>query len=154
MVIIMYDYKTLEFPKVLEILSQFTKTNYAKELIQNTCDSFSFNDALRLKKETEEAKLALVRLGDIPLGGLYEMKDSLKRCKDGSILNEAELLNVVGLLDCGVNVSKYFKNLETINLKVENIKEYSDNVITPQALKTSITLAISPEGRINDNASR
>ena len=55
MVIIMYDYKTLEFPKVLEILSKFTKTNYAKELIQNTCDSFSFNDALRLKKETEES---------------------------------------------------------------------------------------------------
>ncbi|RIA75951.1 DNA mismatch repair protein MutS2 [Anaeroplasma bactoclasticum] len=150
----MYDYKTLEFPKVLEILSKFTKTNYAKELIQNTCDSFSFNDALRLKKETEEAYLALVRLGDIPLGGLYEMKDSLKRCKAGSILNEAELLNVVGLLDCGVNVSKYFKNLETIKVEVENIKKYSDNVITPQALKTSITLAISPEGRINDNASR
>ncbi len=150
----MYDYKTLEFPKVLEILSKFTKTNYAKELIQNTCDSFSFNDALRLKKETEEAYLALVRLGDIPLGGLYEMKDSLKRCKAGSILNEAELLNVVGLLDCGVNVSKYFKNLETIKVEVENIKKYSDNVITPQALKTNITLAISPEGRINDNASR
>lgn len=150
----MYDYKTLEFQKVLEILAKFTKTNYAKEMIDNTIESFDYDTALRLKKETEEAYLALVRLGDIPLGGLYEMKDSLRRCKAGSILNESELLNVVGLLDCGVNVSKYFKNLETIKVDVENIKKYSDNVVTPQALKTNITLAISPEGRINDNASR
>lgn len=150
----MYDYKTLEYSKVMNILAGFTKTNYAKQLIEESVDSFDFDTVLRLQNETKEAYLALVRLGDIPLGGLYEMKDSLKRCKAGSVLNESELLNVVGLLDCGMNVSKYFKSLETIKVDVPSIKKYSDNVITPQALKTNITLAISPEGRINDNASR
>ena len=150
----MYDYKTLEFPKVLEILSGFTKTNYAKELINSPIETFNFDTSLRLQEETKEAYLALVRLGDIPLGGLYEIKDALRRAKAGSVLNENELLNVVGLLDCGLNVAKYFKNLETIKVDTPNIKKYSDLIVTPPALKTNITLAISSEGRINDNASR
>ncbi len=151
---IMYDYKTLEYHKVNEILERFTKTNYAKKRLEDYLESFDFDTIERLNRETREAYLAIVKLGDIPLGGLYEMKDALRRCKAGSILNEAELLNVVGLLDCGMNVSKYFKSLETIKVDVPSIKAYSDNVVTPQALKTNITLAISPEGRINDNASR
>ena len=151
---IMYDYKTLEYHKVNEILERFTKTNYAKKRLVDYLESFDFDTIERLNRETKEAYLAIVKLGDIPLGGLYEMKDALRRCKAGSILNESELLNVVGLLDCGMNVSKYFKSLETIKVDVPSIKAYSDNVVTPQALKTNITLAISPEGRINDNASR
>ena len=151
---IMYDYKTLEYHKVNEILERFTKTNYAKKRLEDYLESFDFDTIERLNRETKEAYLAIVKLGDIPLGGLYEMKDALRRCKAGSILNESELLNVVGLLDCGMNVSKYFKSLETIKVDVPSIKAYSDNVVTPQALKTNITLAISPEGRINDNASR
>ena len=150
----MFDYKTLEFHKVNEILKGFTKTNYAKKRLEDLVESFDFDLIERLNKETNEAYLALVKLGDIPLGGLYEIKDSLRRCKAGSILNEGELLNVVGLLDCGTNVIKYFKSLETIKVDVPSIKEYSDKIETPQALKTNITLAISPEGRINDNASR
>ena len=150
----MYDYKTLEYHKVNEILERFTKTNYAKKRLEDYLESFDFDTIERLNRETKEAYLAIVKLGDIPLGGLYEMKDALRRCKAGSILNESELLNVVGLLDCGMNVSKYFKSLETIKVDVPSIKAYSDNVVTPQALKTNITLAISPEGRINDNASR
>ena len=109
MVIFMYDYKTLEYQKVLEKLSSFLKTNYAKELIEDSLESFDFETVKRLQEETKEAYLAIVKLSDIPLGGLYEMKNALKRCKAGSILNEEELLNVVGLLDCSTNVIKYFK---------------------------------------------
>lgn len=154
MVIFMYDYKTLEYQKVLEKLSSFLKTNYAKELIEDSLESFDFETVKRLQEETKEAYLAIVKLSDIPLGGLYEMKNALKRCKAGSILNEEELLNVVGLLDCSTNVIKYFKSLEAIKVLTPNIKKYADNLIMPKSLKTNITLAISSDGRINDNASR
>ena len=150
----MYDYKTLEFPKILEILSKYAKTNYAKELILESNAPSDILDIIRLQNETKDAYLALVKMGDIPLGGLYQIKDALRRAKAGGVLTIEELLNVVGLLDCATNVEKYMKSLDTIKLDIPYIKKYVSELVFPQALKTNITLAISTEGRVNDNASR
>ena len=150
----MYHTKTLEFDKILDILKNYAKTDYAKSLILNTELNMSFNEIELAQKNTKEAFDSIIKLSDIPLGGLYDVKPALSRTKAQGILNEQELLNIVGLIDAGENVIKFFKSLDTIKCNCESLKEIVSNIETPKALKTSITLAINEEGIVVDNASK
>ena len=100
----MYHTKTLEFEKVLEKLICYAKTNLAKELILNTEIKNDFEEIKKSLKMTKEAFDSIVKLSDIPLGGLFDVKASLDRAQIQGILNERELLNVVGLIDASDNV--------------------------------------------------
>ena len=150
----MYHTKTLEFEKVLEKLICYAKTNLAKELILNTEIKNDFEEIKKNLKMTKEAFDSIIKLSDIPLGGLFDVKASLDRAAIQGILNERELLNVVGLIDASDNVIKYFKQLDSIKVDCNTLEELSNNLQLFKALKTNITLAITEEGIVSDNASR
>lgn len=150
----MFDTKTLEFQKILEKLKQFTKTNYAKQKIDALEPQTDYDLIQRLQLQTKEAFDSIVRYSDIPLGGLYDVKPSIDRSRIGGILNEEELLNIIGLLDCTTNVIKYFKALEGIKLDTPKNREIIATLTVPQALKTTISMAITSEAKVADNASR
>ena len=149
-----FDLEALEFNKILNILSSYTKTNYSKRILENLTPSTNYEEIIKLQNETKEAYLALIKYGDIPLGGLYDIKSALLRAKSGGILNEAELLDIVNLIDCSSNVIKYFKTLDSIKLDNTNNMNYVNKLNIPSVLKTNISLAISSDGKVNDNASR
>ncbi len=150
----MYDVKTLELNKILDTVSTYAKTKYAKNSILNISFPDNYDDIIRMQGETKNAFDAIVKISDLPLGGLYEIKDSILRAKAYGVLNEEELLNVVGLIDCSINVEKYFKSLDTIKLDYQYLRLYVSALHSFQSLKTNISLAISPEGRVLDNASK
>lgn len=150
----MYDIKTLELNKILDLVSSYAKTNYAKEKILNLAFPNEYEEILTLQGETSNAFDAIVKLSDIPLGGLYDIKNSILRAKAYGILNEEELLSVVGLIECGTNVERYFKSLDSIKLEYPYLKPYLASLHQFQTLKTNITLAISADGKVLDNASK
>ncbi|MDE6241435.1 MAG: endonuclease MutS2 [Anaeroplasmataceae bacterium] len=149
-----YDLEALEFHDVLAILKRYAKTSYAKELIDTLVPTNDFDEVVKRNQETKEAFMAIVKLSDIPLGGLYQVKGSLERAQIGGILEPQELLNVVGLLDCASNVLRYFKSLESAKVEIPILKGYIDLLTFYPTIKSSITLAIDPDGNISDNASR
>ncbi|MDE7384389.1 MAG: endonuclease MutS2 [Anaeroplasmataceae bacterium] len=149
-----YDLEALEFYNVLTILKRYAKTSYAKELIDALVPTNDFDEVIKRNQETKEAFMAVVKLSDIPLGGLYQVKGSLERAQIGGILEPQELLNVVGLLDCASNVLRYFKSLESAKIEIPTLKGYIDLLTFYPTIKSSITLAIDPDGNISDNASR
>lgn len=149
-----FDLKTLEFEKVLQILSQFTKTTYAKEKILALEPVADYEEVLTLNRQTKEAYMVIMRLSDIPLGGLYAVIGSLQRAQIGGVLEPEELLNIVGLLDCSNNVLKFFKSLESLKVETPELRRFVEEITQFSTLKTNITLAIDPDGKVNDNASR
>ncbi|MDE5855961.1 MAG: hypothetical protein K2H06_02840, partial [Anaeroplasmataceae bacterium] len=126
----------------------------AKERIEALVPTDDFDEILKINQETKEAFSAIVKLSDIPLGGLYQVKGSLERAQIGGILEPHELLNVVGLLDCASNVLRYFKSLESAKIEIPTLKGYIDSLVFYPTIKSSITLAIDTDGNISDNASR
>ena len=149
-----YDLKTLEYNKVLDILSSYSKTNYAKRKINELTPYSTYDEITTSLKETKCAFDACVKLGDLPLGGLYDVIDYIKRAKIGSILTEQELLDIVSLIDCGSNALRYFKSLDSIKLDTSVLSNYYNNITVPAVLKTNINLAIGDDARVLDNASR
>lgn len=149
-----YDYKVLEFDKILDILKTYTKTNYAKDKITIDLIGKSYDEIHTLVSETKEAYNALVKYGDIPLGGLTSVNEVLSRCNAGGILSPSELLQIVGLIDAATNTIKYFKTLDGIKLDTFNLKKYAEKLVIQTKLKTSISMSINDQGEVVDNASR
>lgn len=149
-----YDVKALEFEKILGKLKAFAKTTLAKNKISELMPTNDFQEVQKRNEETKEAFSALVHLSDIPLGGLYDIEKSILRAKVGSVLQPEELLNVVGLLDCGNSVERYFKSLVAIKENTPHLDQYVSQLVSFPTLKTNITLAISADAKVNDNASR
>ena len=150
----MYDIKTLEFDKVLELLSNYAKTSYAKKLILETELNNSYDKIVKEKNYTKEAFDSIIKLSDLPIDNLADVNDSLKRVKLQGVLNEKELLNIVNLINNSENVIKYFKQLNDIKVDVNTLKTIVDNLSLFKTLKTNITLAINEEGIVVDNASK
>lgn len=149
-----YDLDTLEFQKVLLLVKQFSKTNYAKECITDLYPSHSLDEVLTLQKQTSQAFEAIVKLSDLPLGGLYEVLPSIRRAQIGGILAPEELNRIVGLIQCTANVERYFATLVSMKLDISALEEYKNRFQQFKNLKTNITLAISDDGKVNDSASR
>ena len=150
----MYDLKTLEFDKIKNILLNYIKTDYAKKLVLNSSVSNDILEIKRLNLETKEAYNAIVKYGDINLDGLIDLNNILKRATLGSNLNAIELNHIVSMLDISANTIKYFKNLDAIKLDYTNLKPYLLNLNVLPPLKSAITLAISSDGNVLDNASK
>lgn len=149
-----YDYNTLEFYKVIEAVKSYTKTEYAKSKIDDLDIDLTYEAIKRRNAEVKEAFDIAVKLGDIPLGGLVAVKDTIKRAQSGGILEATELNDVVGLLDAGSNVIRFQKDIDGLKYNDPYLMEYIKNIVEPKALKTNISLAISKDGKVVDNASR
>ena len=149
-----YDLEALEFKEVIAILKKYAKTNYGKERIEQLQPCNSYETVIRRNQETKEAYQSIIKLSDLPLGGLYEVHGPILRSKIGGILKSRELLDIVGLLDCGERVIKYFKSLESNRLETPTLSFYSSQICNYPKLRTNITLAIDTDGNITDNASK
>lgn len=150
----MYDKLTLELNKILELVSKYAKTKYAKEGINNLEFDNSYEEVLNRVNETKNAFDAIVKLSSIPISNIDNVKEAILRSKSYGILNESELVSIVTLIDNFINIKKYFKNLDTIKCDFTYLKPYISNLFDFTALKTNITLAISADGKVLDNASK
>ena len=149
----MYDNNLLELNKIKDILAKYAKSDYAKKKIISLDIPNTYDEILKLNKETKEAFQAIVKYGDIQISNL-NIADSLKRAVIGSILSELELLDIANLIDNINTIIRYFKTLDDIKVDTTNLKYYLNQLNPLNNLKNSITMSISPDGRVVDNASK
>ncbi len=149
----MYDNNLLELNKIKAILANYCKSDYAKEKALNLEIPNTYNEILTLNNESKEAFQAIIKFGDINILNI-DISESLKKAQIGAILSEGELLDIAGLIDNINNVIRYFKTLDDIKVNTTNLKAYLDNLSPLNNLRNSITMSISPDGRVVDNASK
>lgn len=150
----MYDINILEFNKVLETLKKYTITSYSKAIIDEKVLPKNYDEAKYNQDITKEAFDAIIKYSNLPLDSIEGVKESLKLSSQGGILSAIELINVVKFLDTSKNILTYFKNLEVEKINLEKLTNIIKNIDIPKSLKSSITLAISNDGAILDNASK
>ncbi len=149
----MYDNILLELNKIKDILANYCKSDYTKKIALNLDVLNSYEEIIKLNNETKEAFQAIVKYGDIQISNI-NVNDSIKRAEIGAILSENELLEIALLIDNINNIIRYFKTLDDIKVNTENLKLYLNELNPLNNLKNSITMSISPDGRVVDNASK
>lgn len=144
--------KTLEYDKIKSLLIGHAVSAMGKEKAEELVPISDIYDIQQWQKETTDAVSMLLRKGRIPLGGLKDIRNSIKRAEMEGSLNIEELIHVGDVL----RISRQVKNYSKENRK-EEIYETLDplfNVIeTVTPLENEISRCIISENEISDDAS-
>ena len=99
--------RTLELPRVLELLAQKAISDDAKERCLCLSPRTDREDVLRLLDETDAAKVRLGLHGSPPFSAVRDVSASLSRADHGGMLNTRELLDIAALLTTVRRVAEY-----------------------------------------------
>ncbi len=142
--------RVLEYDKVIKILINESETSIGKELSLNIKPKTALEDVQRLQDETDEA-VSVIRLDKtIPLGGITNIHESVKRALIGSTLSASECLNVATTIYGGRQTKNFIDNLEEEMPLLEN---YATRIDPLYELEKEITAAIDEHGHVLDTAS-
>jgi DNA mismatch repair protein MutS2 len=143
--------KVLEFYSLLDILKDFSISPVGKKrclALKPATDRFLIESRLT---EVIELKEVLKTLGDIPLRGLKDIEELLKRLEvEGSVLQVQEILDIHQSMALGKGLRRFFLKPE---VKAPSLQEKISKLSSLKALEREVLQAIHTKGEILDRAS-
>lgn len=144
----------LEYFKILEILSGFTKTYAGKKLIKELVPSFDAIQVANLQLQTSQAVDMINKYGMPPIGEFNDVSLHLKKLDGDSILSAKEILDLACILRMSRELSNFFDEVsENINFDFNILKPFFNNLYLNLDLEKEIFLKIIDENTIDDRAS-
>ena len=149
--------KTLEYYKILEMLSDCAATAAAKKKALSIKPLTSLYDIQRLQEETRAACLRLERYGNVSFSGISDVTGLFRLLKIGSPLSANELLDIAALLEAADEVQAFgMKQSDDTDDKIEkrDILSESFEMLDPaRHISSEIRRVILGPGEIADDAS-
>ena len=146
--------RVLEFDKIVSRIIELSTSELGRELAGEMTPQTEYGVILGLLKETGDAAGFIVRRGSPPMGGIHDIRGSLKRADMGSILSPGELLRVADTLRASGNLKNYSGSADSRGGEDDNIvKGLIDALETNKRIEGKINNAILSEDEISDSAS-
>ena len=144
--------KTLEFDKILNLVTPYATSPRVKQQILNL--DILFNKQLIKEKleEVSDALTASTRTSSIFLDPKYDIYHQVKRLEIGSVLTINELVLVKIFLRQEISVLNYFKNLKKLKLELPRLYKYEDAIILNEEMLNLLESSVDDEGLIYDHA--
>ncbi|MDQ2087719.1 endonuclease MutS2 [Herbivorax sp. ANBcel31] len=145
--------RILEFDKIINKLVSLASSNLGKDLAKELMPDSSFSVVREALKETSDGVTFILRKGGPPLGGIRDIKDSIKRAEVGSVLNPGEFLKISGVLRAVRNMKNYSSN-DRIEIEDDNVVKELISLLEPnKSLEDIINRSIVSEEEVADTAS-
>ncbi|RDW21624.1 endonuclease MutS2 [Oceanobacillus chungangensis] len=143
--------RVLEFKKIIDQLVGNAATSIGKEMAAALKPSTELAEVVTLQSETDEA-VQIIRLNKvIPLGGISDIRGSVKRSVIGGVLSTEECLDVANTIYGGRQVKGFLENLEE-DLPI--LKELAEGITSLRELEQQIKSCIDDHGYMMDSASQ
>lgn len=144
--------KTLEFDKIIHILTGHAASEGAKELCRNLVPMESVYDIELAQQETADALRRIYRKGGLSFGGIRDIRGSLKRLDIGGVLGMGELLQIMSLLETAAKVKQYGER-ESDEEERDSLDESFEFLDPVTSLAREIRRCILSEEEMADDAS-
>ena len=146
--------KKLEYNKILEILSNYSKTYIGKRMILELTPSFDKIKIANLQLQTSEALSLLYKYGNPPIGDFNDISIHLKKLESKNVLSIKELLDLANVLRMSKDLSIFFDEINTnIDNEFNSIKSFFNNLYLNTDLEKEVFIKIIDENTIDDRAS-
>lgn len=142
--------RVLEYPKIIEKLESYAGSSLGKELARELAP---LTDPVRIKEEqtvTTEAVKILIQAERPPLGGIFDIRGSIKKALIDGTLSPEELLEVGSTLRASRLMREFL--LEK-GADLELLPEWGGRLGAFPALEREFDRCLGPNGEILDNAS-
>ncbi|MFV0504610.1 MAG: endonuclease MutS2 [Lachnospirales bacterium] len=144
--------KVLEFTKIVELLVSKAISPMGKDYSKNIEPNIYLDEIKKNQKETTEAVNLILKRGSFPLGGIKDIRESIKRVGVGGTLSIEELLNVGDFLYVCGKVERFAKDDRDTEV-YENLQDKLDSIVGNSRLENKIHKCIKNDKELNDNAS-
>ena len=145
-------FNKLEYNKIIDKLVSYTVSSMGKELSTALSPSIDIEEIRNSQKETKDALSMIFKKGNLPLGGIKDIRASLKRVAVGSTLTISELLYVSEVLRVASKVKAYAKN-ERGSEEINCLNEMFKSLEPLTKIQKEISFCIISEEAVADNAS-
>jgi len=146
--------RILELDKILNKLIGSCASELGKEKARSLVPQKQTQAVERMLRETTDAVDFILRRGSPPLGGLHDIRGSLKRAEIGSMLNPGELLRIADTLRAARNLKNYSSLVSPDADETDNhISSLIASLATNRRIEDKINIAIVSEEEISDSAS-
>ncbi|WP_070121732.1 endonuclease MutS2 [Bacillus marinisedimentorum] len=145
---------TLEFDKVKERLRSHAASSLGKDKADRLEPSADREEVAYWQDETDEAVHVLRVKGNVPLGGVFDIRPQVKRAQIGGMLNPKELLDISSTLYGAKNMKRFIENLlEEEEVELPILNRHAEEIVTLTNLERRINQSIDDSGRVMDSAS-
>jgi len=145
-------FNKLEYNKIIDKLISHTISPMGKELSMALSPVTDIEEVRNSQKETKDALSMILKKGNIPLGGIKDIRASLKRVAVGATLTISELLYVSEVLRVTSKAKAYSKN-ERGNEEINCLNEMFRILEPLTKIQKEISFCIISEEAVADNAS-
>ena len=143
--------KSLEFDKILKIVSGYAVLDSSKAAIENLKPTSDKSEVTYLLKSTEEAFNLLYKYSLERVPYCVSVVNAVSRAEKGATLNMRELLDIAALLSASRTVKASIESVS--DEAIENIKTLASGLFEYRILEKEITSKIVSEDTMADSAS-
>ena len=143
--------KSLEFDKILKIVSGYAVLDSSKAAIENLKPTSDKREVTYLLKSTEEAFNLLYKYSLERVPYCVSVVNAASRAEKGATLNMRELLDIAALLAASRTVKASIESVS--DESIENIKTLASGLFEYRILEKEITSKIVSEDTMADSAS-
>lgn len=115
--------------------------------------SADFETVVRSQEETDEATNILRLKGNVPLGGIYDIRPHIKRADIGGMLSPQELMQISSTIHASRMIKKFINDLLEEELSLPYLHELTNEIVVLAELEDAIRMAVDDNGVILDSAS-
>lgn len=143
----------LEFHKVREQVLEHTSSTLGKNLAQQLMPSTNLEEVIRKQEETDEATQILRLKGNVPLGGIFDIKPHIKRADIGGMLSPHELMQISSTIHASRMIRKFIEDLIEEDHTYPLLNDLTGQIVVLAELEEAIRMAVDDNGTVLDSAS-
>ncbi|WP_163526541.1 endonuclease MutS2 [Halobacillus ihumii] len=141
----------LEYKKIIEQLAEQAASSLGKERSLALKPSTELTEVTQWQKETDEAAQVIRLKGYIPLGGIFDIKPSIKRTTIGGVLSAIECLDIASTIYGGKQLKRFVEELEEPDMPI--LRGLVEGIVPLTELERKIRTCIDEHGGVMDGAS-
>ncbi|ADU31420.1 endonuclease MutS2 [Evansella cellulosilytica] len=145
--------RILEYDKMKSQLVNHASSSLGKQRVEHLQPSLNFSEIEHAQKSTYEGAKVLRLKGQAPLGGIRDIRASVKRAKIGGALNEIELLDVSSTIYGSRRFKSFVEAMIEDEVELTIIPELAENIVPLTDVERDIKQAIDENGEVLDSAS-
>ena len=143
--------RVLEYPKIIDRLTQFAGSEPAKRLCRELTPLCDLSQIQIMQTQTSDALSHILQAGSISFSGVRDLRMQLKRLEIGSSMSTGELLQTAQLLDACARVKSWAKRDE--ELAPDSLEPLFSRIEPLTSLSREIRRCVLSEEEIADDAS-
>lgn len=146
--------RVLEFHKVLDQLKPYASSSLGVDQVESLTPSMQFEEVSHMQAETDEGAKVVRLKGNVPLGGIHDLRPSIKRAEIGSPLRSEELLDIADTLNGGRRFRHFVDHMtEEDEIDLPILQSYVTRLADVGDLEQAIRQSIDEQGDVLDAAS-